>query len=165
MPRRKTTSDSSAKVQKKAHKGDDVRFKYVVTVAALAVSALGISACSGGGGISALDREATSEDQLPAYVDVQDLEVDSVRKAAESDGFTYFLARADDAGTCLIRIRDEDESAYMAGCGTGTGHVTTTSLPRTKNGPPDMALVTDGYATDDLEQDGWTKIQDNIPVQ
>ena len=26
------------------------------------------------------------------------------------------------------------------------------------------ALVTDGYATDDLEHDGWIKIQDNILV-
>jgi hypothetical protein len=142
-----------------------VRLKLVVIVAALAVSALGTSACSGGDGIAALDREATSEDQLPAYVVIEDLEVDSVRKAAESEGFTYFLARADDAGTCLIRIRDADESSYMAGCGKGTGHVTTTSLPGTKDGPTDMALVTDGYATDDLEESGWTKIQDNILVQ
>ncbi|MDN4611831.1 hypothetical protein [Arthrobacter burdickii] len=100
-----------------------------------------------------------------AYVVIQDLEVDTVRKAAASEGFTYFLVRADDAGICLIRIRDEDESAFMAGCGTGTGHVTTTSLPGTKDGPHTMALVTDGYATDDLEKDGWTRIQDNIPVQ
>ncbi|WP_146069576.1 hypothetical protein [Arthrobacter sp. B0490] len=134
-------------------------------VAVLAGLALGLSACGGSDDIAALERDAVLDVQLPEYVYTEDLDVSTVREAVQSEGFTYFLARSKDDGFCVIRTSDQGESAYMSGCGTKPGLVVTTHSGTTAIGPSDMALVTDGYATDDLEDEGWTKIQANILVR
>jgi hypothetical protein len=138
--------------------------KLVKIVAAIGL-AMTMSACDGGDGIQALDGERTSEDQLSAYVSTDDLDTDSVRKAVEADGFTYFLAEGRDSGYCLIRTGAQDGSDHITGCSTGSGHLTTTSLGSMSPEPRSMVLVTDGYTTKDLEDDGWTKIHQNIVVQ
>lgn len=146
-------------------KGDNVQRERSGMVAVLAGLVLGLSACSGGDDIAALKQDATPNVQLPEYVYTEDLDVSSIREAVRSEGFTYFLARGEEQGFCVIRTSDQGESAYMSGCGTRPGLVIITSSGSTAVGPSDMALVTDGYATDDLEDEGWTKIQENILVR
>jgi hypothetical protein len=119
-----------------------------------------MTGCSGGEGIAALSDGAGPEDQLPAYVLTQDLDATSVRKVIEKDGITYFISRpAQDQGFCIIRTKGRDDTAWGAACGTGTGRVITNSITGI---PEAVTLVTDGYSTDDLEEEGWTKIHDNL---
>ncbi|WP_140395021.1 hypothetical protein [Arthrobacter sedimenti] len=139
--------------------------KRLGIVAVLAGLVLGLSACSGGDEIAALNRGSAAGNQLPDYVYTEDIDVDSIREAVESEGFTYFLARGKEQGFCVIRTSDQGESAYMGGCGTKPGLVIITSSGTTAAGPTNVALVTDGYATDDLEDEGWAKIQENILVR
>lgn len=125
---------------------------------------VGIAGCSSGSdGIAAIDRESTSEDRLPAYVAMQNLDVDSVRRVAEQNDVAYFVSRqADAAGFCVIRTKGQDETAWGTACGTATGRVITNF---TTGISESVTLVTDGYATDDLEQDGWTRITDNVLIR
>lgn len=82
---------------------------------------------------------------------------------AEQDGVTYFIARQDeDPGFCVIRAKGQDEAAWGTGCGTGTGRViTNTTIGITES----VTLVTDGYTTVDLEEEGWSKVSDNLLVR
>jgi hypothetical protein len=122
------------------------------------VGVIGLAGCADNDGIAALDRAATSDDQLPGYVLTRGVDVDSVRKVAERDGVRYFISESEtDEGHCVIQIKGQDESAWASVCGTGnlvtsraTGIVTS------------VALVTDSFATDDLEQEGWTKVHTNL---
>lgn len=140
-----------------------MRFKSQWTTVAGAVFLMGITGCTGGDGIAALDRDATSEDQLPAYVLTQNFKVDSVRRVAEQDEVTYFISKLnEDNGFCVIRAKGQDEAAWGMGCGTGTGKVITNF---TMGISEEVTLVTDGYATDDLEEDGWSKISENLLIR
>jgi hypothetical protein len=140
-----------------------MRFKSYRMVVVGTVFLLGITSCSGGDGIAAIDRDATSEDQLPPYVMTPNLKLDSVRRVAEQDEVTYFISKLDeDNGFCVIRTRGQDETAWGTGCGTGTGRVITNSTTGISEA---VTLVTDGYATDDLEKDGWTKISENLLIR
>lgn len=142
-----------------------VQPKKLVTFMVLAGLISALSACDGGDGIAALDREPTSADQLPAYVNTDNLDVDSVRKAVDIEGLTYFLARGDEGGYCVIRTGDQGENEYLVSCVAGSGNLTSVSLGSMASEPRAMTLVTDSYATDVLEEEGWTKIQQNILVR
>ena len=127
-----------------------------------AVGLLGLVGCSGGDGIAAIDRAATSDDQLPGYVLTQDLDVGTVRQVVEHDGVSYFISEPkEDNGFCVIRTKGQNETAWGTACGTGGGMITnqTTGIPGV------VTLVTDGYATDGLEEEGWTKIHDNLLIR
>jgi hypothetical protein len=77
------------------------------------VGLLGLTGCSGGDDIAALDRAATSDDQLPSYVLTQDLDVDSVRHVVKHDGINYFISKPEeDNGFCVIRTKGQDETAW-----------------------------------------------------
>jgi hypothetical protein len=135
---------------------------YAVIVVGVA-GLLGLTGCSGGDDIAALDRAATSDDQLPSYVLTQDLDVDSVRQVVEHDGISYFISRPkEDNGFCVVRTKAQDDTAWGTACSTGTGKVVTN---QTTGIPEVVTLVTDGYATDDLEEEGWTKIQENLLIR
>jgi hypothetical protein len=135
--------------------------RYAV-IAVGVVSLLGLTGCSGGDGIAALDRAGTLDDQLPGYVLTQGVDVDSVRQVAEHKGIRYFISRTEeDNGFCVIRTKGQDERAWGTACSTGTGKVVsnpTTGILEV------VTLVTDGYATDDLEEDGWIRIQENLLI-
>jgi hypothetical protein len=91
------------------------------------------------------------------------LKLDSVRRVAEQGEVTYFISRLDeDNGFCVIHTKGQDETAWGTACGTGTGRVITTSTTGIADA---VTLVTDGYATDDLARDGWTKISENLLIR
>jgi hypothetical protein len=80
-----------------------VNLRRYAVIAVGVVGLLGLTGCSGGDDIAALDRAATSDDQLPSYVLTQDLDVDSVRQVVVHDGVSYFISRPEeDNGFCVI---------------------------------------------------------------
>lgn len=131
--------------------------------AAIAVGMSGLvslGGCSGGGGIAALDRAPTADDQLPGYVVTQDLDVDSVRLVVEQEGINYFISeRKEGVGFCLTLTKDQDERAWISACGGPVGEAITA---QSRGIPGVVKLVVDGYSTDYLEENGWTKIHDNL---
>jgi hypothetical protein len=134
-----------------------------VAIALGVVGLLGLTGCSGGDDIAALDRAATSNDQLPRYVLTQNLDVASVRHVVEHDGINYFISKPEeDNGFCVIQTKGQDNTAWGTACSAGTGKVVTN---QTTGIPEVVTLVTDGYATDDLEEAGWTKIQENLLIR
>ena len=142
--------------------GDDMRAKSYSAVVMGMAFLTGVAGCSGGDGIAAIDRSATSEDQLPSYVSTESLDVDSVRLVAEHDGIAYFISRpADGSGFCVIRIPDRIQTVWAAACGQGGNVVSTSSIGISQS----VTLVTDGYSTSDLEKVGWEKITDNLLVR
>jgi hypothetical protein len=140
-----------------------MQFKQLSASGVLVMAVVGLSACSGAEyGIAALERDATSEDQLPAVVSDESLDVESARKVAEQEGVSYFIgAMKDDEGFCTYSVADDD---FIGGCGTGSGQVVTVS-PAADSDLPQMTLVTDSYSGDDLERDGWSEVHDNIMIR
>lgn len=124
---------------------------------------LALAGCSGGDGIAVLDREAAAEDRLPAYTASELIDVAFARKVAQKDDVSYFISKVHERpGFCIIRAKGQDDTAWGAACGEGTGQVVTND---TIGIPGSVTLVTDGYSTQDLEQAGWIKITENILIQ
>lgn len=143
--------------------GDNMRLRNYLTAGAGTMLLLVITGCSGGDGIAALDREAAPEDHLPSYASSEHIDVASGRRVAQKDDVSYFISKMHEGpGFCIIRVKGQDDTAWGAACGGGTGQVVT---HRTTDIPGSATLVTDGYPTQDLEQDGWIKITDNILIQ
>ncbi|WP_043447864.1 hypothetical protein [Arthrobacter sp. L77] len=137
--------------------------RQAAAIAVLALSAATISACSGADyGIAALDRKATSEDQLPDFVSDPSLDIDSVRKVAEQNQISYFIGEMkDDKGFCAYATTGDD---FIGGCGEGNGQLVTVS-PGAGSDLLQFTLVTDSYSNEDLRGEGWTEVHDNILVR
>lgn len=168
------------------YEGDAMRLKQSALLVGTTIFLLGGTGCSSGttdttdaavpeqemsstgGSVAVLDREATAEDQLPDFVsDIvvgdndTELNADSVRKAVERDGLTYYLGSLNDGESLCVYSTTSDD--FIGGCGTSGGKVTTVAPGEGSNLNP-ITLVTDDYSTATLEQDGWTKIHDNILI-
>lgn len=140
-----------------------MQLKQLAASGVLAIAVVGLSACSGADyGIAALERDATSEDQLPAFVSDESVNVESTRKVAEQDGVSYFIGTmADREGFCAYSVVEDD---FIGGCGTASGKVVTVS-PAAGSDLPQMTLVTDSYSGDDLERDGWSQVHENLMIR
>ncbi|MHA7144976.1 hypothetical protein ACX80U_09700 [Arthrobacter sp. TmT3-37] len=140
-----------------------MQLKQLAASSALTLAVAGLSACGGADyGIAALERDATSEDQLPAVVYDESVDDESTRKVAEQDGVSYFIGTMTDReGFCSYAVVEDD---FIGGCGTASGKVVTVS-PAADSDLPQMTLVTDSYSGDDLERDGWSQVHENILIR
>lgn len=139
-----------------------MKLRTVLAVAVMLSAGL-VSGCAGSpnaAGFKALERTATSADQLPPEVDLGGIELGEVLLVAERNGKKYYLGQAGKgAHGCLITVLEG--GAWYSGCSDATeGHLLTSSGP---DQVPAM-LVADGFDTRDLESHGWTKIADNVLV-
>ena len=131
--------------------------RYVALAVGMA-GVLSLVGCADSAGIAALERAAASDDQLPGHVLTRGVDVDSVRKVAERDGVMYFISESEtDEGHCVIQVKVPDATIWASGC--STGNVVTS---RTTGIVTTVALVTDNFATENLEKEGWTKIHTNL---
>lgn len=133
-------------------------------VVAAGVEGLLLSGCSGPAGLTALDRAATDDDTLPAFVNLPEgVNRSSTRLLATKDGVRYFAAESDDARTACVAVVPSGEGPdWQVGCSdaAGPGQIATVSG---QNGTLSTILLADGSDTGKLEP-GWTKIADNIMV-
>lgn len=140
-----------------------MQFKQLAASGVLAIAVVALSACSGADyDIAALERDATSEDQLPAVASDESVDDESIRKVAEQNGISYFIGTMKDRERfCAYSVVEDD---FIGGCGAGSGKVVTVS-PAADSDLPQMTLVTDAYSGDDLERDGWSQVHDNILIR
>lgn len=140
-----------------------MHFKQAAAATVLAPTLILIGGCSSAEyDITALDREATAEDQLPDIVVDESVNADSVRKVAEQNQVAYFVgAMNDDQGYCAYAVHNDD---FIGGCGRGNGQLVTVS-PGEGSSLPQMTLVTDFYDSADLERDNWAEVHTNILVR
>lgn len=131
--------------------------------AGLMITAFLLTGCSGQTGIKALDRDATSEDALPAFVTVPDpANRDTARLLATRDGVRYFIAESDDSQTaCLAVVPPGDSPGWHAGCGQNTGPGKILELQGA--GGATATLLADDSDPGKPEP-GWTKLTENILV-
>lgn len=140
-----------------------MHFKQVAAATALIPVLTLVSGCSGAEyGIAALDREATAQDRLPDVVVDESVNVDSVRKVAEQDRVGYFIGTMnDEQGYCAYAVVDSD---FIGGCGRGNGQLVTVT-PGGSTGLPQMTLVLDSYASENLKRDNWVEVHTNILIR
>lgn len=92
------------------------------------------------------------------------MNVDSVRKVAEQNQVAYFIgAMNDDPGYCAYAVTNDNDD-FIGGCGSGSGQLVTVS-PGGGSQLPQMTLVMDSYANDDLKRDNWAEVQTNILIR
>ncbi|WP_269936516.1 hypothetical protein [Arthrobacter sp. HY1533] len=144
--------------------GDLMKWSSVSLVTASGLALLLLSGCSGQTGITALDRDATPEDALPAFITVPDpANRESARLLATRDGVRYFVAESDDSKTaCLAVVPPGEPPNWVMGCGpnTGPGEI----LETTGAAMSSARLLADDSETEKLEP-GWTKVTENILVR
>lgn len=130
---------------------------------ALMITAFLLTGCSGQTGIKALDRDATPEDALPAFVSVPDpANRDTARLLATRDGVRYFIAESDDSKTaCLAVVPPGDSPGWHSGCGQNTGPGKILELQGA--GGATASLLADDSDLGKLDP-GWTKLTENILV-
>lgn len=137
----------------------------LVTAAGMAI--LLLSGCSGPAEIKALERAATPEDALPAFVTVQEsANRDTSRLLVTKDGVRYFVIQSDDARTtCLARVPAGEAPNWLVGCGDtkNPGEIVNISSNISPEGPVSTILLGDDSDTGKIES-GWTKISDNILI-
>lgn len=87
----------------------------------------------------------------------------TVRFAAESGGFQFYLARpADEPGVCLIQFADETTDQWGSICKTDGGPVLTANLLGYGS---EAAVVADGAEVEDFLVQGYTSIHENVIVR
>ncbi|VXC50605.1 conserved exported hypothetical protein [Arthrobacter sp. 9AX] len=137
-----------------------------ITAAILSIAtALSLSACAPTPArISALDREATAEDVLPAQIPAVMGEQHTTRLLAAKDGIRYFVAQADNSAyTCVTGYPDNRPELWFTGCSDQSGPGK--EIVRTaRNGVASVVLVPDGYDSSALVKDGFEAVHPNILV-
>ena len=114
-------------------------------------------------GMAILDRAASAEDEVPAFVDLKGKDPSTVRLAADLGGFRFYLARpAQEAGFCLIQVAEAGKDRWGSACTTDGKPVLTTNLLGFGS---EAAVVADGEDTGDLVGQGYALIQDNILIR
>ncbi|MDJ0317375.1 MULTISPECIES: hypothetical protein [Arthrobacter] len=133
-------------------------------VMAASIAVLLLSGCSAESGLKALDRAATTEDALPAFVTMQEqVDRDSSRLLATRDGVQYFALQSEDAKTtCLAVVLPDADDEWQVGCSDTKRSGDIVSMSSLK-GSLSTILLGDDSDTGKLEP-GWTKIADNILV-
>ena len=133
-------------------------------VIALGITALLLGGCSGRAGLTALDRAASSEDVLPAFITLQDsIKRESSRLLVTHDDVRYFGLQSDDVGTtCVAVVPPGEASSWHLGCGDtrSSGEIVRMSGP---SGAFATILQGDDSDTGAIES-GWTQISDNILI-
>lgn len=130
--------------------------------ALLAIGTLALASCSSGTGIPALDRDAAETDKWPGdKSQLENLDMHSVRFLVTNDNADYFAAASADKQTaCLFKfVQGEDSAAGGCGGAGGADVIVEVSVPGTK-----MMLVRAGSDISRWEDEGWTRIHENVLV-
>ncbi|MDQ0692531.1 hypothetical protein QF047_003491 [Arthrobacter sp. W4I7] len=138
------------------------RVTAVITMISIALS---LSACtSAPPRISALDREATGADVLPAHVPEMMRTEHTTRLLAARDGIRYFVAQATNAAyTCVTAFPDERPDLWITGC-SDQSDPGKEILRTAMNGVVSVVLVPDNYDASSLQNEGFVPVHENILV-
>lgn len=131
--------------------------------AAAGLAVVLLSSCSSETGIKALDRAATAEDALPAFVTVAEpANPETARLLASHENIRYFILESDDSRTaCLAIIPPGESPDWQVGCSENRGPGKIVELG--KAGEATGILLGDGSDTGKIDT-GWTQITDNILI-
>ncbi|MGF9662478.1 hypothetical protein AAIH25_11480 [Arthrobacter crystallopoietes] len=136
--------------------------KRMVLAAVMGLAALVAAACGGPEGVGAFEVEAAPRDALPAYLKAAELDAASSRFLAESDGVAFYAAKpaADGAASaaCIVIDGQRDGSSWVVGCSEKAPVATGIEGVR-------AMLVTDGFDSSRLQQDGWRELHPNLLVK
>ena len=136
--------------------------KRMVLAAVMGLAALLVAACGGPEGVVAFEVEAAPRDALPAYLKAAELDAASSRFLAESDGVAFYAAKpaADGAASaaCIVIDGERDGSSWVVGCSEKAPVATGIDGVR-------AMLVTDGFDSSKLQQDGWRELHPNLLVK
>jgi hypothetical protein len=136
--------------------------KRMVLAAVMGLAALLVAACGGPEGVAAFEVEAAPRDALPAYLKAAELDAASSRFLAESDGVAFYAAKpaADGAASaaCIVIDGERDGSSWVVGCSEKAPVATGIDGVR-------AMLVTDGFDSSKLQQDGWRELHPNLLVK
>jgi hypothetical protein len=136
--------------------------KRMVLAAVMGLAALLVAACGGPEGVAAFEVEAAPRDALPAYLKAAELDAASSRFLAESDGVAFYAAKpaADGAASaaCIVIDGQRDGSSWVVGCSEKAPVATGIDGVR-------AMLVTDGFDSSRLQQDGWRELHPNLLVK
>jgi hypothetical protein len=136
--------------------------KRMVLAAVMGLAALLVAACGGPEGVAAFEVEAAPRDALPAYLKAAELDAASSRFLAESDGVAFYAAKpaADGAASaaCIVIDGQRDGSSWVVGCSEKAPVATGIDGVR-------AMLVTDGFDSSKLQQDGWRELHPNLLVK
>ena len=136
--------------------------KRMVLAAVMGLAALLVAACGGPEGVVAFEVEAAPRDALPAYLKAAELDAASSRFLAESDGVAFYAAKpaADGAASaaCIVIDGERDGSSWVVGCSEKAPVATGIDGMR-------AMLVTDGFDSSKLQQDGWRELHPNLLVK
>lgn len=140
-----------------------MKFARVRFSAGLMATALLLAGCSGQAGIKALDRDATADDVLPAFVIVPEpANAETARLLATRNGIQYFAVQSDDLKTaCLAVVQGDESTSWQMGCGQNNGSGKILDLQGA--GSLSASLWADGSDTGTIEP-GWIKLTDNVLV-
>ncbi|KWR73874.1 hypothetical protein RN04_01250 [Arthrobacter sp. W1] len=130
--------------------------------ALLAIGTQVLTACSSGTGIPALDRDLAETDKWPGdRSQLENLDSQSVRFLVTNDNADYYAAASADGQTaCLFKfVQGEDSAAGGCGGAGGADAIVEVTAPGTK-----MMLVRAGSDISHWEDEGWTKIHENVLV-
>jgi hypothetical protein len=136
--------------------------KRMVLAAVMGLAALLVAACGGPEGVAAFEVEAAPRDALPSYLKAAELDAASSRLLAESDGVAFYAAKpaADGAASaaCIVIDGERDGSSWVVGCSEKAPVATGIDGVR-------AMLVTDGFDSSKLQQDGWRELHPNLLVK
>jgi hypothetical protein len=137
----------------------------ITAITVTITTALSVNACtSTPPRISALEREATAADVLPARVPAMMREEHTTRLVAAKDGIRYFVAQANDAATtCVTAYPDDRPDLWITGCGDQSDsgkEIVRTAM----NGVVSVVLVPDDYDSSQIVKDGFESVHENILV-
>ncbi|MGG7509146.1 hypothetical protein [Plantibacter sp. YIM 135249] len=123
-----------------------------MTMLAAGVLAAGLAGCTiGQAHYADLDRAATAEDVLPAFVERSDdaaFAEESVRLIGTFEGVDVFLAQGDDEPVCLILV--QPVAKWILSCSGGSVGTDQVTAKTTSHGDPEP---------------GWTLLGSNVLIQ
>jgi hypothetical protein len=141
------------------------RLGRVTVVITTITAALSLAACTSvPPRISALDREGTIADVLPARVPEMMRTEHTTRLLASKDGIRYFVAQATTAAyTCVTAFPDDRPDLWITGCSDQSDpgkEIVRTAM----NGVVSVVLVPDSYDSSEIENEGFVPVHENILV-
>jgi hypothetical protein len=114
--------------------------------------------------IRALDRAATPDDFLPEGIPPLPSEEHTIRLFAAAEGMRYFVGQSKDStSTCLTIYPDDRPTQWVTRCGQPTD--SREEIVRTgANGIVTAVLVSDDFDTNQLVEEGFNRVHENIYV-
>lgn len=135
-----------------------------VIIAALAAGVLLSPAPPTLPAMRALDRAATPDDFHPEGIAPLPSGEHTIRLFAAAEGIRYFVGQSRDAtSTCLTIYPDDRPTQWVTGCGQPTdsrGEIVRTGA----NGIVTAVLVSDDFDTNQLVEEGFNRVHENIYV-